>query len=193
MKSYEVTIGGTGSYFFAFCYKTFIPANQTIDLAFIDASIYFNLRGKIEAFEELMCQVLRYPSMPAVLYISLVSGLGVDPKTEKVINPTCINLENYGQTEVARHYSITSFSLKEVLCRKEDGRWKAVVTNMADSGGCGVKAHALVSMSMIDYIRGVFNQVLNDRSDGNRNYHFTPLPELSSIKRDTEVLKQLLC
>ena len=195
MKSYEVTIGGTGSYFFAFCYKTFIPENQTIDLALIDASINFNMRGKAEAFEQLTRQVLLYPSVPAILYVNLVSGLGVDPKTKKVVNPRCINLENFGQTEVARHYGITSFSLKEVLCRKEDDEWTAVVTNMAGSDGrhIGIKAHALISMLMIDYIRGVFDQVLNDLSNGNITYRFAPLPELLSLKRDTEVLKQPLC
>ena len=195
MKSYEVTIGGTGSYFFAFCYKTFIPENQTIDLAFIDASINFNMRGKAEAFEQLTRQVLLYPSVPAILYVNLVSGLGVDPNTKKVVNPRCINLENFGQTKVARHYGITSFSLKEVLCRKEDDKWTVVVTNMAGSDGrhIGIKAHALISMLMIDYIREVFDQVLNDLSNGNITYHFAPLPELLLLKRDTEVLKQPLC
>ena len=92
-------------------------------------------------------------------------------------------------------YGITSFSLKEVLCRKEDDKWTAVVTNMAGSDGrhIGIKAHALISMLMIDYIREVFDQVLNDLSNGNITYRFAPLPELLSLKRDTEVLKQPLC
>ena len=195
MKVYPVTIGGTGSYFFAFCYKTFIPKKQAIDIVLIETSINYNMRGKSEAYEQLTRQVLQYPSAPAILYINLVSGLGLDPKAKKVINPTCTNLENFGQTEVALHYGITSISLKEVLCRKEDGQWTAVVTNMAGSDGrhIGVKAHALVAVLIIDYVRGVFNQVLNDLKNGNINNPSWPLPDLLRLKRDTEALKQPLC
>ena len=195
MKVYPVTIGGTGSYFFAFCYKTFIPKNQIIDIVLIETSTNYIKAGKSEAYEQLTRQVLQYPSEPAILSINLVSGLGLDPKTKKVINPTCANLENFGQTEVARHYDITSISLKEVLCRKKDDQWTAVVTNMAGSDGrhIGVKAHALVALLIIDYVRGVFNQGLNDLKSGNVNNPSWPLPDLLRLKRDTEALKQPLC
>ncbi|KAJ7385185.1 hypothetical protein OS493_017562 [Desmophyllum pertusum] len=84
MKEYEVTIGGTGSYFFAFCYRTFIPKDVKIDIVLIEASINYNMRGKVEAYEQLTRLVLEYPSAPAVLDINLVSGLGLDPATKRL-------------------------------------------------------------------------------------------------------------
>lgn len=207
VKEYEVTIGGTGSYFFAFCYKTFIPKDTEIHLVLMEASINYNTRGKAEAIEQLTRQALGYPSTPAVLYINLVSGVGLNPETKKVFNPSCLNLENFGQTDLARYYAITSFSLKEVLCRKENNQWKAVVTDMAGSDGrhIGIKAHALVAILMIEYVRGVLRDALNvynvndalNYSPGQVNSEkendYVTLPEPSLLQRKTEVLRQPLC
>ena len=201
IKEHQVTIGGTGSYFFAFCYRTFIPKDEKIDIVLIETSINYNMRGKTEAYEQLTRQVLEYPSAPAVLYINLVSGLGLDPKTKQVINPSCINLETFGQAEVARHYDITSFSLKEVLCRKENDQWRAVITDVAASDGrhIGIKAHAMVAVMMIEYIRGVLNDVVEEAknrsgdSKVNSMNDNSPLPEPFFLRRETDALKQPLC
>ena len=201
VKEYQVTIGGTGSYFFAFCYRTFLPKDEKIDIVLIEASINYNLRGKTEAYEQLTRQVLEYPSAPAVLYINLVSGLGLDPETKHVINPSCINLENFGQAELARRYDITSFSLKEVLCRKENDQWRAVITDMAASDGrhIGIKAHAMVAMMIIEYIRGVLKDAVEEirntfgDSKVNNVSDYSPIPEPLFLRRETEALKQPLC
>ena len=197
IKEYQVTIGGTGSYFFAFCYRTFIPKDEKLDIVLIETSINYNLRGKVEAYEQLTRQVLEYPSEPAVLYINLVSGLGLDPETKQVINPSCINLENFGQPELARHYDITSFSLKEVLCRKENHQWKAVITDVAASDGrhIGIKAHAMVAMMMIEYIRGVLKDAVEEAKNTSVNSvnDYLPIPEPVFLRRETDALKQPLC
>ncbi|XP_078371187.1 uncharacterized protein LOC144654838 [Oculina patagonica] len=205
VKEYEVTIGGTGSYFFAFCYTTFIPKDKEIDIVLIEASINYNMVGKAEAYEQLTRQVLEYPSAPAVLNINLVSGVGLNPETKKVNNPSCINLENFGQTELANYYNTTSFSLKEVLCRKENDQWKAVVTDMAGSDGrhIGVKAHALVAMLMIEYVRSVFKEVINDASNAlddssaqlssEKGNDDLTLSKPFFLQSETEALKQPRC
>lgn len=197
VKEYEVTIGGTGSYFFAFCYKTFIPKDEEIDIVLIEASINYNMRGKAEAYEQLTRQVLEYPSAPAVLLINLVSGLGLNPETKTVNNPSCINLENFGQAELARYYAISSFSLKEVLCRKESNQWKAVVTDMAGSDGrhIGIKAHAVVAMLMIEYVRGVLKDAINSLGQvkSEKETSNATLPKPFFLQRETEALKQPLC
>lgn len=201
VKEYQVTIGGTGSYFFAFCYRTFIPKDKKIDIVLIETSINYNLRGKAEAYEQLTRQVLEYPSAPAVLYINLVSGLGLDSETNHVINPSCINLENFGQAELTRHYDITSFSLKEVLCRKENDQWRAVITDEAASDGrhIGIKAHAMVAMMMIEYIRGVLKEAVEEAKNtfGDSKVYsvidYSPIPEPFFLRRETEALKQPLC
>ena len=195
LKEYQITIGGTGSYVFAYCYKTFLPKDQKMDIVLIEASINYNTRSKAESLEQLTRQVLAEPSAPAVLYINLVSGIGLDPQTKTVINPSCINLENFGQTELARHYGITSFSLKELLCRKENGAWKAAITDFAGSDGrhVGLKGHAQIAMLMIEYVRGVFNEVLYDVRVDTEETMPLPLPKLFFLKRETEALEEPLC
>ena len=198
VKEYKVTIGGTDSYVFAYCYRTFLPKEKEFDIVLIEGSVNgVNTESKAESLEQLTRQVLAEPSLPAVLYINLVRGLGNDPKTKKVVNPSCTNMETFGQTELARHYGITSFSLKEVLCRKEIDRWKAVITDFAGSDGrhIGIKAHAQVAMMMIEYVRGVFEEVLNDVSSGVYAKEITrlALPGLFFLKRETEVLKEPSC
>ena len=200
IKEFKVAIGGTGSYFYAYCYKTFIPRHTKLDIVLIEASINYNTRSKAESLEQLTRQVLQEPSAPAVLYINLVSGVGPDPTTGKIFNPSCTNLENFGQTELARHYKITSFSLKEVLCRRENGgSWKAVVTNFAGSDGrhIGIEAHAQIAMMMIEYVRGVYNDMFNDAGVDSFINKYTPskleLPNLFFTKRETEALKKPLC
>ena len=197
MKEFQVTIGGTGSYFFAYCYNTFIPKHTKFDIVLMEASINYNTRSKAESLEQLTRQVLAETSAPAVLYINLVSGIGLDPVTKKIFNPSCSNLEDFGQTKLAHHYRITSFSLKEVLCRRENGRWRAAITNFAGSDGrhIGVKAHALIAMLMIQYVRGVFSDVLNDVEKHLKMKEVIPLqlPDLFFIKRETDALTEPLC
>lgn len=112
VKEISLTIGDTGCYFFAYCYKTFIAEGEEIDIAIIELSP--NDYGA-KRLEQLTRQVLEYPSAPALLYMNLVGRLGLDPVHKKIMNPRCENFESFEQTELARHYGITSFSLKEIL------------------------------------------------------------------------------
>ena len=132
MKVIQLTIGATGSPFFAFCYKTFIAQGEKIDIVLIEISPNDCRFRTTKHLEQLTRQVLEYPSAPALLYINLVANLGVGPKNKvKPFNPTCTNLETFGETELARHYETTSFSLKEIFCRKDKkGQWRVILTNM---------------------------------------------------------------
>ena len=117
VKTLQLAIGGTGSNFFTYCYKTFIAEDEEIDIVLIEASV--NDGRDVKPLEQLTRQVLAHPSAPAVLYINLVTRVG--PR-----NPSCVNLETFGQSDVARHYDVASISLKEVLSEKkrENGELK---------------------------------------------------------------------
>ena len=202
VREIQLAIGATGSPFFAFCFKTFIAEGEKIDLVLIEISA--NDRGieTAEPLEQFTRQVLMYPSAPALLYINVVNDLGFDSNTGKFKNPLCINLETFGQTRVARHYDITSFSLREIFCRREKGQWRVVFTNMTGSDGkhIGLKAHALVAWMMIKHVREVFKEVVDEvtkvSSDGVNQLaenERSNLPKLLLIKRETEALKDPLC
>lgn len=197
VKEIHLTIGATGSPFFAFCYKTFIADSEKIDIVLVELSANDCRFRTAKHLEQLTRQVLEYPSEPAVLYINLIANLGYKNKPH---NPTCRNLETFGQTELARHYDITSFSLKEVFCRKnETGQWKMILTNMAGSDGnhIGLKAHALVASLIIKHVGRVTKELINDvynsadqLTGGNKSYS---LPKFLHIEHESEALTKPLC
>ena len=188
VKELQLAIGATGSYFYAYCYNTFVGEDENIDIVLIEVSV--NDENHVKPLEQLTRQVLTLPSAPAVFYINLVSHVGLR-------NPSCSNLENFGQVELARHYGIASLSLREVLCREEKGKWSAVITNMtASDGHIDGNAHALVGIMMIKYVRSVFKELIEDISKGvdrvkeNKDNN---LPKLLFVKSETEALKKPLC
>ena len=201
VKVIQVTIGGTGSPFYEFCYETFITEGEKIDIVLIEISTNDFRFRTAKHLEQLTRQVLEYPSAPALLYINLVANLGVGPNnTDKLFNPTCRNLETCGQTELAHHYEITSFSLKEIFCRRnEKGQWKVILTNMTASDGnhIGLRAHALVASLVATHVRSVIKELFNDVynaadrvAEGNGS---STLPKFLLIEGESEALKKPLC
>ena len=197
LKVIPLPIGGTESYFFAFCYKTFIPEGENIDIVLIETSANDQRLGTVKPLEHLTRQVLTYISAPVVLYINVVHDFGVNPVTKTVQNPSCNSLEDFGQKELAGHYGITLISLREIICRKEKGRWKVVFTDMAGSDGkhIGVEAHAHIAMMMMEYVRRVYEEIDYDVTEIHPHsvYRDSNLPKLLFIKRETEALKNPLC
>ena len=71
MKEIQLAIGATGSYFYSYCYQTFLAAREKIDIVRIEVCV--NDLNKSMPLEQLTRQVLTHPSTPAVLFINLVS------------------------------------------------------------------------------------------------------------------------
>ena len=199
LKVTALTIGDTDSYFFAFCCRTFIPEGARFDFVLIELSSNDIALETAKPLEQLTRQALAYSSAPVIFYINVVRDFGVNPYTKKVENPSCVTLEDFGQKELARHYDITSFNLREIICRKEKGRWKVMHSSMAGSDGkhIGVKAHAQIAYMMTEYVKNIYQEIphnamgLNSLSinhDGSFN-----LPSLFFIKRETKALKKPLC
>ena len=194
-----LTIGDTDSYFFAFCGITFIPEGARFDFVLIELSSNDIALETAKPLEQLTRQALAYSSAPVIFYINVVRDFGVNPYTKKVENPSCVTLEDFGQKELARHYDITSFNLREIICRKEKGRWKVMHSSMAGSDGkhIGVKAHAQIAYMMTEYVKNISQEIphnvmglnlLSINHDGSFN-----LPSLFFIKRETKALKKPLC
>lgn len=198
-----LTIGDTSSYFFAFCYRTFIPEGTSFDIVLIEMSANDKGFASAKPLEQLTRQALIYPSAPVVFYINVVHDFGINPYTKTVENPSCVTLEDFGQAELARHYDITSFNLREITCRKEKGRWKVVYSSMAGSDGkhIGIKAHAQIAYMMTEYVKNIYQEIAHNFTSTHpfsitrvrdKRKSFT-LPSLFFIKRETEALKEPLC
>jgi len=174
-----------------------IAEGKKLDIVSIEISANDCRFRTAKHLEQLTRQLLTYPSAPQLLYINLVANLGYQSEP---FNPTCRNLETFGQTELAHHYEITSFSLKEILCRKnKKGRWKVILTNMTGSDGkhIGLRAHALVGFLMIKHVSNVSKELIDDVYDaadqvdgGNES---STLPKFLLIERESETLKKPLC
>ncbi|XP_032231189.2 uncharacterized protein LOC116614373 [Nematostella vectensis] len=151
---YNIAIGGTGAALFAFCFDAFIPVNQSIDIVLVELAPNYELPGKAKPLEQLTRRLLTYYSIPEVLYVNAV---GMDRKS----NPRCENLEDFGQTELADYYQITSFSLKNIICPMVGGQRVEnldIASKMTSKDGnhISIKAHAYLGRLLINHIREVF-------------------------------------
>ncbi|XP_001634201.2 uncharacterized protein LOC5513981 [Nematostella vectensis] len=190
-----IAIGGTGSYFFAYCYDTFLANPKQIDIAIVEAAVNYNTAGKAEPLEQLTRVLYNHPSQPAIWYVNLVSRLGKDPKTKKVMNPECVNLEDFGLYDVAAQYGVTSFSMKDFVCPTVDGKprfdesQKGYVST--DQHHVGEKTHAQIAFLMTNYVKSVLDDVTKQGANMAQSY---PTKALSLfVKEETKLLVNPQC
>ena len=202
----NLAIGGTGSALFTFCFKTFLDKPDEFDIVLMETAVNFDRRSKspAEPAEQLVRVLLFSPSAPAVMFINLVSGLGKSPITNKTINPTCSNLEDYGLVEIAKHYKITTFSLRDVVCPKTRKKRHISVPNMASSDHhhIGIKAHAQIALMLINYTVNNLREVLHELQKRNIEenvqtvhvrFEIAKIPGTLLIKKTTAIVNSPLC
>ncbi|XP_046860219.1 LOW QUALITY PROTEIN: uncharacterized protein LOC124453448 [Xenia sp. Carnegie-2017] len=97
LKMRQIAMGGTGSDFFQYCYKSYVQEN--VDLIFLEMSV--------NDLHDLPNQAnLSLP--PAVLYVNLFSG--------RSYYQGCASLEDFGQRLLSDVYNITTFSWRDAVC-----------------------------------------------------------------------------
>ena len=200
VKIHSIAISGLGSYLFAFCFDSFLPAGVQIDLIIVEQSVNFQPTQKSAPLETLTRQIIKQTELSSIIfYVNMVASLGRNPRTQKYGNPKCENLENFGQLGVARRYRITSFCLKDLLCKKtsegsyeirqEATRIRGVVAS--DLAHVGALAHAQIGLMIINYIRDVFLKILENKLSvfDEKNYKvsspFMPAPVYNASDRET--------
>lgn len=194
-----LALGGTGSAFFSFCFKTFLDDPSAFDIVLVETAVNFDRKSSTaaEAAEQLTRVVLSSPSTPAVMFINLVSGLGKDSITNKTINPSCSNLEDYGLVEIAKHYNITALSLRDIVCPKRREKRRIAIPNMAssDSRHIGIRAHGQVALMLIDYTIKIVKDVIHDLQNNRTTmwYPVVTIPDTLFIKKPTAVVSYPLC
>lgn len=153
----NLAVGGTGSNFFSFCYKTLMKPEDNMDIVFLEFSVNDYLLFKDSHFptafslEELTRELLSEQSSPAVLFVNFI-------KAENFV-PECNNLENHGQTMLAWHYGITSLSMRESLCpNKESKKHPAMFSS--DGHHAGIIPHAQIAMMIIDNVCSALLKVI---------------------------------
>ena len=164
----NLSLGGTGSDFFTFCFQNFLPMDDLPDIVLIELSVndYGYLHGKTAKPMELLTRrVLSLPTFPLVLYVSLVDVVSKKGESLKNIeNPHCHNLEDLGQRELAKHYEIPLLSWRDILCptnprtQKPQAYIRPGMVNR-DHLHIDIKGHAQAALMMIRYFQNALQRV----------------------------------
>ena len=159
---HNLSVGGTSSNFFAFCYRTLLNSSTTMDIVLLDFTVNDFLQFKDSKFpmafplEQLTREILLIEkvSSPSLIYVNFVQGIS---KT-----PVCNNLENNGQTALANNYGITSVSLRKFLCLRNTD-FKQGFTEMfaLDGVHASIFAHWKIALMLINYTRKTMLEVLH--------------------------------
>jgi len=160
LDSYSIAITGTSSDFFGFCLQNFLENNTIPDIVLLEFAINDGgvEQGKAaQPFEVLTRRLMLLPSPPLILYVHLVN-----PKIRlsgKMLNTKCENMQDMGFDELAKHYGIPSFSIKDEVCPLINGR--RVLTNdkremfASDGSHTSELGHEKMSQMIIKYFQTI--------------------------------------
>ena len=157
----NLSLGGTESDFFTFCFQNFITQDGQPDIVLVELSVndYGYLHGvTAKPMELLTRRVLSFETLPLVLYVCLVDLVKKGKSLESIKNPYCHNMEDLGQRELAKHYEITLLSWRDILCpvnRRTRKRQPYIRPGMGneDHVHIDIKGHAQISLMMIRYFQ----------------------------------------
>ena len=164
----NLAVGGTGSNFFSFCYKTLMKPEDSMDMVFLEFSVNDCMLFKDTkppralSLEKLTRQLLNEQSLAAVMFVNFIQG--------NDYIPVCNNLENNGQTMLAWHYGITSFSMRDSLCPNK-GIEKRPAMFSSDGNHASIIAHAQIAMMIINSLR---NALLRTIESSMQDFHLLP-------------------
>ena len=159
VKLHNLAVGGTGSNFFAFCYRTLLNPGTDIDLAFLDFTVNDYLQFSGSKFptalplEQLIREVLSEKKSPPIFFIDFVRGVSK--------SPTCNNLENHGQTVLAQNYGITSITLRKFFCLNPSNGKNYPRMFASDGNHPSILSHAQVALLIINYVRKTILEVID--------------------------------
>ena len=159
VKLHNLAVGGTGSNFFAFCYRTLLNPGTDIDLAFLDFTVNDYLQFSGSKFptalplEQLIREVLSEKKSPPIFFIDFVRGVSK--------SPTCNNLENHGQTVLAENYGITSITLRKFFCLNPSNGKNYPRMFASDGNHPSILSHAQVALLIINYVRKTILEVID--------------------------------
>lgn len=169
----NLAVGGTGSNFFSFCYKTLMKPEDNMDIVFLEFSVndYMLFKDtrlpRAMSLEKLTRQLLSEESLSAVMYVNFISG--------EYFVPVCNNLENNGETMLAWNYGITSFSMRDSLCpNKEFKKYPTMFSS--DGNHASITAHAQMALMIINSVR---NALLGAIEGSKQGFHLLPSSRLT--------------
>ncbi|PFX29552.1 hypothetical protein AWC38_SpisGene5682 [Stylophora pistillata] len=186
----NMALGGTASNFFSFCYRTLMSPGNTIDIVLLEFSVndYIVFKDsrhpRALSLENLSRQLLSEKSFPAVMFVNFIGGNNAIP--------VCDNLENHGQTMLAKHYGITSVSTRQSLCPNFGTEVSSMFSS--DHNHAGILAHAQIAMMIIDIFRKALLKAI-ESSKQNLQSHSSlyMLPKSVFFTEDTNPLPDPLC
>ena len=186
----NLSVGGTASNFYSYCYKTLLKPQDSMDIVFLEFSVNDMDQFKDSSLpvalslEKLTRSVLSEPNLPAVIFVNFIHG-------EQGI-AQCNNLENHGQTMLAWHYGITSVGLRSSLC-PNPGNIKTPAMFSSDGFHASIIGHAQIALMIIDSTRNALLRAIDSSQLGLLREPSQQLPRyvFYSMEKDTSGTKPL--
>lgn len=198
LKMRQIAMGGTGSDFFQYCYRSYVQENA--DLIFLEMSVndLHDLPNRANLslpLEQLTRELLDYDTEPAVLYVNLFSG--------RSYYQGCASLEDFGQRLLSDIYNITTFSWRDAVCPVVEGKYRIPLNTCkvvcSDGHHINQLGHAHIALMAINLFRDVFLDNLNHTTKlhglllDSSNHVSKLLPRPMFIRTENKIIKHPLC
>ena len=132
--------------------------------------------------------------------MSLVDNIEEEVETNRIFNPLCRNMEDLGQSAIAKHYGITSFSWRNVVCPKTKNGEHVIQIKPGmlnkDGAHIGKKSHVQLAYMMIHFFQTSIKETLqsdcasNKCINNNKDQGSTQVP---IFLKSFELLHQVIC
>lgn len=194
LKMRQIAMGGTASDFFQYCFKVYIQENVDIVLLEMSVNDLKQLPPTVNLslpIEQLTRQLLEFPTQPALIYVNLLSG--------RSYYQGCLNLEDFGQRLLSDVYNITTFSWRDAVCPKIDGKFRVPLKSCGvvckDGHHINQLGHAHVSLMIINLLRDLLLDSIShvDKGSGKIFNDKISLPQPVFIKSPSKIITSPIC
>ena len=176
----NTSVGGTGSDFFLFCLENVLPQGLQPDIVLVDTSVNdfgYKYGKAAQPMELLTRRLLLLPSRPLVMYVNFILPVFV-PFTQIYTNVDCLNMQDLGFDELAKHYGIPSFSIKDLACPLSSSKKRKLYMSLSvfseDKIHAGYKSHEKIASMIINYLKDVLKKVPGSTTEIESNQNNMP-------------------
>ena len=157
----DVSIGGIATDYYSYCLRTHLPDDRMTNIVLWELSANDmhrydeTLKPRQQSLEQFTQDVLSYKAKPALIFLNFFALFSWD----KDLATHCRNFEDEGESDIAKHYKITSLSWRDMVCslmQRNEPLFTRDELFSEDQFHPSIEAHAQMAYVVIDYIRTEF-------------------------------------
>lgn len=157
----DVSIGGIATDYYSYCLRSHLPDDKMTNIVLWELSAndmhrYDDvMKPKQQSLEQFTQEVLSFKAKPALIYLNFFALFSWNQD----LSTHCRNFEDEGESEIAKHYKITSLSWRDMVCSLMQENAPLFTRDelfSEDKFHPSIEAHAQMAYIIIDYIRTEF-------------------------------------